>query len=1140
MATTPPGQVGPVVQSVTVDGIIRRISVNGVNITNPTDFKNVATALQRKQEVEAKYANVKAFDPLFEESFDAEAAAFAAITAAGTAALNNARAAPAPSNSSGQTTAEAQRARDDGANRQTPPGPPLTAGANGRVQSAAATTTPTNARPATTTPTAGTNAPTRPSSATQAVPPPTATPNAGQIPGNYPGTIANLPPPGPQATGTRTPGVAAGIDDTSNNEVLQRLQTIFSGAAATIPTQPNALSRYSSYTYNIGLYILKPEQYNTYITSKRITIPNGQLLMASGGAPLSANSQPPTNNNMQTGSAANRPGVDLAAGRSQYFPLDFYIDDVKLSGIINGKGSRSAHNVFNINFKITEPNGISLLDNLYKATEEIMGEAPNYAAQIFLMVINFWGYDENGTLTPAMGIDPNDPTKTTIPIVKYIPFVFQNIKFRVSNKLTEYTCEAIAVQNSKATGQALGTIPYNVELTAETMRDIFNGASVVTTAFNPAAGRQPTAVPTAGAAAPAGAPPKAGAAPKETITSGIIQAMNDFEELQIDKGIFEHANIYEVVFTDSILADAKLVPPGATDKTSTPMGPNNATPSQQLNPAAGSVNNTAKNNSATAGTTLIQFMDKTLSASSYIIDQQNAIIDPESGDRIPQRTTASIMGWYRIGLQAVPIAYDPKRNDYAYKITYQVSPYLVNDIKNPYFPQGRFRGVQKSYKYWFTGENTEVLDYNADFNFIYYTVVNSKQEETQTSDYRYAEYVRRRFQTKSNENIQSGTSEDVTEPAAQAKDNLYSPGDLNKAHLTILGDPAWIQQGELGTGITGPGFNYNPYLPDGTINVEAEEVLFEIAWNKPVDYNLETGLMEPGQRIYGANDLVNNPASKQTTQSYIYKAVTVNSMFSKGKFTQELEGVRVLFPTNSKGIVQKNDKGAEVPASPGQADSDLAEQQLRAQNSATAATSRTAVAANYPGAIANPNVIATPAAPLARPNPAAITNRSAAPPDNPGRTAPAPAAKPPTSGGAPVGAANPVTPTNAQTGGTQVTEKTQTTYDEEIFRTKDPESFAKFEEYRQQQFNLIFQSEKSRLALLAAANNPLRLPDPALAARIVNTARSIARLTSDDAAITLFEPQIKAAGAGGTTTTTTPADTTPVNTTAGQPMNRQT
>jgi hypothetical protein len=1117
----------------------KTLTINGVRITNPADIAKweiadaVESAVQSRL-LDAEIARRPASDIAAIRKELAEASAL--VEAIENVIVPNALAASAPPNSTGQTTGEAQRARDDGANRQTPPVRTLTAGANGRVQSAAATTTPTNARPAVAAPTSGTNAPTRAISGTQAVPAPTATPNLSQANG-APGSTPTLPSPGPAAAAvdTRTPGVGAGIND-SGNAIQQRLQTLFSGTSAKIPTQPNALSRYSSYTYNIGLYILKPEQYNTYITSKRITIPNGQLLMASGGAPLSANSQPPTNNNAQTGSAANRPGVDLAAGRSQYFPLDYYIDDVELKGIINGKGSRSAHNVTELNFKITEPNGISLLDNLVKATEEIMGPSGQYLSQIFLMVINFWGYDQNGTLTPAMGIDPNDPTKTTIPIVKYIPFVFTSIKFRISNKMVEYTCAAVAVQNSKATGQALGTIPYNVELTAETMTDIFNGASVVTTTFNPAAGRQPTAVPRAGAAAPAGAPPKSGAAPKETITSGIIQAMNDFELLQVEKGIFEHENVYEVVFTDNILADATLVPPGPTDKTSTPMGPNNATAAQQLNPAAGSVNNKAKNNSATAGTTLIQFMDKTLSASSYIIDQQNATINNE-GIRVPQKTTASIMGWYRIGLQAVPIAYDPKRKDYAYKITYQVSPYLVNDIQNPYFPKGVFRGVHKKYSYWFTGENSEVLDYSAEFNALYYYVVNSPQEQTDTSDYRFAEEARRRYQTKSNENIQSGTSEDVTEPAAQAKDTLYSPGDLNRANLTIWGDPAWIQQGELGTGIAGPGFNFSPYLPDGTINVESEEILFEIAWNKPVDYSLETGLMEPGQRRYGANSLVTDTGSKQTTQSYIYKAVTVNSTFSKGKFTQQLEGVRVQFPLNA---IKTNKTAAEVAGvSPGQADSDLAEQQARAQSAATTAAGPRR--GPDPNGLANPrpNASTRPATPRFLGGPGSTTNRAAAPAADPARIAPAPPAGPPTSGGSSVGPANPVTPTNTQTGATRTTETTNTTYDAEIFRTKDPASFAKYQEYKNQQFNLINQSEKSRLTAQAAANSPDGTLDPRQVSRINSTARTLANTQADAAAQQLFDPQIKAAGAGGTTKTTTPANTTPVNTTAGQTMNRQ-
>ena len=1095
-------------------------TINGVVITNPTDIANWRRAFDAEFAAQGRYIDAK-------NAGNVAAAATAkteletargATKAAATVAVSNAQAASTPPTSSGQTTGQAQTARDDRSNTQTPPTAPVTTGPNGRV-TPAGTPVATNAQRPNNTPTTGTNAPTVPSSATQAVPPPTASPNLGQSTG-APGSTPTLPAPGPVSSAARTPGIAAGVNDPAGNEILARLQTLYSSSETTIKTQPNALTRYSSYTYNIGIYILKPEQYNTFITSKNITVPNGQLLMASGGAPLSNNSQGPTNNNVQTGSAPNQPGQQLGDGRSQFFPLDYYLDDIKLEAIQQGKGTRAAHNITKISFKIVEPNGISLLDNLYKATESIMGDKPNYGAQIYLMVIKFLGYDDNGNLGPAMGVDPADPTKTTKPIIKYVPFNFSSIKFRVSNKLTEYACEAVAVQNQKASGQALGTIPYNVELTAETMQDIFNAGSVIQTTFNPGA------TPAAGAA-----PPKASAAPKPTITQGIVAAMNEYEQQQVEEGIFDEANTYELIFTDSILAEASLVPPGETDKTNTPMGPNNPTAAQQLNPAAGSVNTKAKNNSATAGTTLLQFIDNTLAASTYISKQQNTIIDPVTGKSVPQKTTANIMGWWRIGLQAKPITYDPKRNDYAYAITYQISPYLVNDIKNPYFPQGVFRGVHKSYKYWFTGENSEILDYNQDFNYLYYTVVNSKQTSPmeQTSDYRYAEYVMHRYQTKSNESV-PGSSTDVTEPASQAKDNLYSPGDLARCHLTILGDPSWIFQGELGTGVTGPGFNYDPYLADGTINPESQEVLFEVQWSKPVDYNLETGLIEPGQRRYGANDPATTVGSKEATQSYIYKTATISSMFSKGKFTQELEGTIVLFPISTVKTNTNTDPAV------------VADQRTANTNAAASVGTRGTVATNAGGAATSVSRQVTPAPANAKPgdpgtgtrSQATQANQSAAPPADPSRIAPAPPAQPPTSGGQPVGAANPASPTNAQTGGTRTTQETTTTYDANVFRTKDPASFAKFQEYEQQQRNLITQSETARLSAQAKANNPNGEITPDQRRRIATSASITASARSTANAVQQFLPQITAAGAGGTTTTNTPANVTPVNTVAPQ------
>ena len=1065
------------------------VTIDGVVITNPTDLENITRAIKNVAE-----ANEFVFKEKIKRPKDPGALAGAeellkvregVLQSTTKEVVANALAASAPPNSTGQTTAQAQNARDTGANTQNPPVPPLTTGPNGRVQQAAAPT-PTNAQRPSTTPTTGTNAPTRPSSATQAVPPPTATPNLSQSAGT-PGSPPTLPAPGPIATAARTSGVAAGINEPAGNEVLARLQTLFNTSDTAIKSQPNALTRYSSYTYNISIHILKPEQYNTFISSKNITVPNGQLLIASGGAPLSANSQTPTNNNAQTGSAANRPGQNIGDGRSQFFPLDYYLDDVKLSGIINGKGSRSAHNIFKVDFKIVEPNGISLLDNLYKATEAIMGDKPNYGAQIYLMVVKFMGYDQNGNLGPAMGIDPTDPNKTTKPIVKYIPFTFTSIKFRVSNKLTEYVCEAVCPQNQKASGQALGTIPYNVELTAETMKDIFNAGSVVQTTFNPAA------------------PPKANAAPKETITQGIIAAMNEFELKRVEEGVFNEANTYELTFTDNILAEASLVPPGETDKNNTPMGPNNPTAAQQLNPATGSVNTKAKNNSATAGTTLLQFIDNTLAASTYISKQQNTIIDPVTGKSIPQKTTASVMGWWRIGLQATPIAYDKKRNDYAYAITYQVSPYLVNDIKNPYFPQSKFRGVHKSYKYWFTGENTEIIDYNQDFNYLYYTVVNSKQAQPleNTADYRYAEYVMHKYQTKSNESV-PGSSTDVTEPAAQAKDNLYSPGDLARCHLTIVGDPAWIFQGELGTGVTGPSFNYDPYLADGTINPEPEEVLFEVQWSKPVDYSLETGLIEPGQTRYGANNPATTVGSKEATQSYIYKAVTVNSLFSKGKFTQELEGAIVLFPLNS---VKKNTAADDDDAALGAA--------MRANSASAAAGTR-----GTAGMTGGGDPAAVNAAPALLSNATGArssqANQAAATPTTPDAVRPAPPAGPPTSGGQPVGSAAPVTNTNAQSGGTAQQPAADLsrgyTFSETSFRQKDPAGAKAYNDFQKQKENEIFEAQSARLQAAAQRNNNGPVP-PRQRELIDQQALTTARRQSQGLAVEKFLPQIQAAGA---------------------------
>jgi hypothetical protein len=114
---------------------------------------------------------------------------------------------------------------------------------------------------------------------------------------------------------------------------------------------------------------------------------------------------------------------------------------------------------------------------------------------------------------------------------------------------------------------------------------------------------------------------------------------------------------------------------------------------------------------------------------------------------------------------------------------------------------------------------------------------------------------------------------------------------LTNAEITILGDPAWIPQGEVVALPPAGNWVSDGFLPDGTINFSAGQVLFEIAINAPSDYDLSTGLMDPDTQISGMIDNIGQ--QNQPRRRYVYNAVEVESIFNKGEFTQQLKGLLV-------------------------------------------------------------------------------------------------------------------------------------------------------------------------------------------------------------------------------------------------------
>jgi hypothetical protein len=271
----------------------------------------------------------------------------------------------------------------------------------------------------------------------------------------------------------------------SSNTSQQAINQTF--ANQRIVAQPNVLDQYASYTYAISWWVLTADQYNS-LTSGLAPAPgsgNWSLLMQSGGAPT--------------------------AGRNQFFPEDYYLDDLEIESVMMGKGSGMSTNGMTIRFKVVEPNGLTLIQNLYSAVQTAAlntsaqtaqqaasgpatpgtvnanqtSQPPNYGAAQYCLTIEFYGYDERGNLVaPARGqISTTGQLATTNPqsvIKKYYPFLLENITFRTVANQVEYQVIGHPVSYNTGTSQARGTIPFAFQLSGQTVGQLLQGGPSVT------------------------------------------------------------------------------------------------------------------------------------------------------------------------------------------------------------------------------------------------------------------------------------------------------------------------------------------------------------------------------------------------------------------------------------------------------------------------------------------------------------------------------------------------------------------------------------------------------------------------------------------------------------------------------------
>jgi len=406
---------------------------------------------------------------------------------------------------------------------------------------------------------------------------------------------------------------------------------------------------------------------------------------------------------------------------------------------------------------------------------------------------------------------------------------------------------------------------------------------------------------------PAGSPAKAPAAPTgntTTVFTGLCDAINEFQRSLVRPGGYEIADVYEIQFSPASIGSSTVALKGEAYKAS----PTNQQkdPRTQLDQGAQKLDLTGRIVQVGQGTQIVQFIDQVMRQSSYITDQANFTIEESTGKlKAKENAPANAdLKWYKINFQAKSLGFDKGRNDYAYRMIYTITPYTINKMDSQYFPDSNYRGVHKSYNYWFTGKNNSVISFEQDYNNMYYTILAQtvggvgtgplaglknvpatpsteplgKTKSTSTTPKSYAPAASVSSQ---------GADNAANELGASAADFLYAMSPQGEMKIRIIGDPAWIAQGEITNSVNAATVNLSPFLPDGTINMDAGQVMFDLYFNRPADYNFDTGVVNVNAQTINPGGTL---AALQPQAHLTYICSQVKSYFNQGKFEQEITG----------------------------------------------------------------------------------------------------------------------------------------------------------------------------------------------------------------------------------------------------------
>ena len=296
------------------------------------------------------------------------------------------------------------------------------------------------------------------------------------------------------------------------------------------------------------------------------------------------------------------------------------------------------------------------------------------------------------------------------------------------------------------------------------------------------------------------------------------------------------------------------------------------------------------------GTAILQAIQQIITSSSYLENALSEVYtaneepDPDSSgeDEIKNKKPREI-SWYNVSAEVKCLGYDTVVSDFAFETTYIIQPYSTPVVMSAYVKSTpRYYGPHKRYEYWFTGKNSEILNYSQTMDNTYFTVaVNPGAADSKSKGGSQNVPV---IPNKQQSQPKQGELNLGKEAQNSYMTSLFDPGSYAEAKIQILGDPDYLMC-ESSSSINAV---YNQfYAADGfTINPNGGQVFIEINFKEPQDYQNSTGLQSINESIlfykYPAS-VEKDIKSRGGGVSYMVKNIT--HTFSKGKFIQDLECV---------------------------------------------------------------------------------------------------------------------------------------------------------------------------------------------------------------------------------------------------------